>query len=178
MFNSWLQLIISSCFIFMFGSLALRAGTAYLNYILSKVVADISDVNLIAMGASAALGGIFMAFVIWQAKTYASQIASVGAEGAMQGAAAMGLGALGFGAVRMGAGALKHGGRAGMGFGRGLLEQKGGFGKSTGVAGKMGNLAGQSSRALVRDGVTGLAAKGYSRGKSVMEDVKKGLDKI
>nr|QVQ59966.1 pilus assembly protein [Enterobacter cloacae complex sp.] len=32
-----------------------------------------------------------MAWIIWQAKTYASQLAGVGVEGAMQGAAAMGL---------------------------------------------------------------------------------------
>lgn len=160
MFNSWLQLIISSCFIFMFGSLALRAGTAYLNYILSKVVEEISDANLIAMGVSATLGGIFMAFVIWQAKTYASQIASVGAEGAMQGAAAMGIAAAGFGATRLGLGALKSGGRFGAGSFRGMRGKEGGFSDSKGISGKAGNLVGQG------------AAAGYKKGKEVAKWAK------
>ncbi|SUH63652.1 pilx6 protein [Salmonella enterica subsp. enterica serovar Dublin] len=42
-------------------------------------------------GVTSLAAGIFMAWIIWQAKSYASQIAGVGVEGAMQGAAAMGL---------------------------------------------------------------------------------------
>lgn len=102
MFNSWLQLIFSAILVFMFGALALRAGTNYLNTILSVNLATATQQNLIYMGASALAGGLFMAFVIWQAKTYASQIAGVGAEGALQGAAAMGVSVAGFGAVKAG----------------------------------------------------------------------------
>ena len=141
MFNSWLQLIISACLVLMFGSLA-----------------------LIQIGATSLAAGIFMAFVIWQAKNYASQIAGVGVEGAMQGAAAMGIGALGFGAARLGLGSLKAGGRGAMGMGRGLAGKKGGFEKSTGFSGKTGNLVGQGTRG---------AGKGaYSVGKAVVKQVR------
>ncbi|ECW7639363.1 type IV secretion system protein [Salmonella enterica] len=164
MFNSWFQLIISSCLILMFGALALRAGTMYLNGILSISVAKADSLNLISTGAAALVAGIFMAFVIWQAKNYASQIAGVGVEGAMQGAAAMGIGALGFGAARLGLGSLKAGGRGAMGMGRGLAGKKGGFEKSTGFSGKTGNLVGQGTRG---------AGKGaYSVGKAVVKQVR------
>lgn len=146
MFNSWLQLIISSCLVLMFGALALRAGTLYLNGILSMAVATATDRNLMQVGATALAAGIFMAFVIWQAKNYASQIAGVGVEGAMQGAAAMGMGALGFGAAKLGLGAAKGAGRGAVGFGRGVLGQKSGLGKSTGLSGKAGNLVGQGAQ--------------------------------
>lgn len=164
MFNSWLQLIISSCLILMFGSLALRAGTFYLNMILSETVANANQGNLIELGARALVAGIFMAFIIWQAKNYASQIAGVGVEGAMQGAAAMGMGALGFGAAKLGLGALKGGGRGVMGMGRGLRGKKGGFEKSTGLSGKTGNLVGQGARMA--------GQKGYSVGKEVVKQVR------
>lgn len=165
MFNSWLQIIISSCLILMFGSLALRAGTMYLNGILSISVATADSTNLISTGAAAMVAGIFMAFVIWQAKNYASQIAGVGVEGAMQGAAAMGMGALGFGAAKLGLGAMKGAGRGSMGAWRGMRGQKGGFEKSTGLSGKAGNLAGQGARAT---------AQGTRRiGKAVVEQVRK-----
>lgn len=152
MFNSWLQLIISSCLILLFGSLALRAGTSYLNGILSISVATADKSNLIETGATALVAGIFMAFVIWQAKTYASQIASVGAEGAMQGAAAMGMGALGFGAAKLGLGALKSGGRFGGGMLRGMRGGEGNFSNSKGLSGKAGNLVGKGTAATYRKG--------------------------
>ncbi len=140
MFNSWLQLIISSCLILLFGSLALRAGTSYLNVILSLAVDTATQRNLIQVGATALVAGIFMAFVILQAKTYASQIASVGAEGAMQGAAAMGIATAGFGAAKLGLGALKSGGRFGAGSFRGMRGKEGGFSESKGISGKRGPL--------------------------------------
>ncbi|EMR0499922.1 type IV secretion system protein [Citrobacter freundii] len=164
MFNSWFQLIISSCLVLMFGSLALRSGTFYLNMILSETIANANQGNLIELGARALVAGIFMAFVIWKANTFASQIAGVGVEGAMQGAAAMGIGALGFGAARLGLGSLKAGGRGTMGMGRGLAGKKGGFEKSTGFSGKTGNLVGQGARG---------AGKGaYSVGKAVVKQVR------
>ncbi|EFF3630993.1 pilX6 domain protein [Escherichia coli DEC8A] len=84
-----------------------------------------------------------MAWIIWQAKSYASQIAGVGVEGAMQGAAAMGIGAGVFGASRMARGALGMGRNAGIGAWKGLRRQEGGFGQSPGITGKTANLAGQ-----------------------------------
>ncbi|EEU9347452.1 type IV secretion system protein [Escherichia coli] len=160
MFNSWLQLIISSCLILLFGSLALRAGTSYLNVILSLAVDTATQRNLIQVGATALVAGIFMAFVILQAKTYASQIASVGAEGAMQGAAAMGIATAGFGAAKLGLGALKSGGRFGAGSFRGMRGKEGGFSESKGISGKTGNLVGQG------------AAAGYRKGKEVTKWAK------
>ena len=77
------------------------------------------------------------------AKSYASQIAGVGVEGAMQGAAAMGIGAGVFGASRMARGALGMGRNAGIGAWKGLRRQEGGFGQSPGITGKTANLAGQ-----------------------------------
>lgn len=164
MFNSWFQLIISSCLVLMFGSLALRSGTWFLNDILSEAVSNANQYNLIELGARALIAGIFMGFVIWKANTFASQIAGVGVEGAMQGAAAMGMGALGFGAAKLGLGTAKRAGRGTMGFGRGVIGQEKGFGKSTGVSGKAGNLVGQGTRA---------AGKGaYSVGKAVVKQVR------
>ncbi|EAS1756001.1 type IV secretion system protein [Salmonella enterica subsp. enterica] len=143
MFNSWLQLIFSSCLIFMFGSLALRAGTSFLNIVLSLAVDTVDNRNLIKIGATAAVAGIFMAWIIWQAKSYASQLAGVGVEGAMQGAAAMGIATGVFGASRMARGALGMGRNAGIGAWKGLRRQEGGFGQSPGITGKTANLAGQ-----------------------------------
>ncbi|MBS3832932.1 type IV secretion system protein [Proteus mirabilis] len=151
MFNNWLQMIFSALLVFLFGGLALRAGTWYLNTILTTNIATASNQNLIYMGASALAGGIFMAFVIWQAKTYASQIAGVGAEGALQGAAAMGLTAGGFGMGRMVSGGLRMGKNAGVGAGRGLVGQSGGFGKSEGFSGKAGNVTGQATRRIGKE---------------------------
>lgn len=164
MFNSWLQLIISSCLILMFGSLALRAGTWFLNDILSDVLDTAKNQNLIELGARALAASLFLTFIIWQAKNYASQIAGVGVEGAMQGAAAMGMGAIGFGAAKLGLGAMKGAGRGSMGAWRGARGQKGGFAKSTGFSGKAGNLAGQGARMA--------GQKGYSVGKEVVKQVR------
>ncbi|HBA8604282.1 TPA: type IV secretion system protein [Escherichia coli] len=143
MFNSWLQLIFSSCFIFLFGGLAIKAGMTFLNGVLSVSITNIELENLISAGAQAGAAGVFMAWIIWQAKTYASQLAGVGVEGAMQGAAAMGIGAGLFGASRMGRNLLGMGKNAGIGAWKGVRRQDNGFGQSPGVSGKLGNLTGQ-----------------------------------
>lgn len=143
MFNSWLQLIFSSCFIFLFGGLAIKAGMTFLNGVLSVSIVNVDELNLISTGAKAGVAGAFMAWIIWQAKTYASQLAGVGVEGALQGAAAMGIGAGVFGASRMARGALGMGRNAGIGAWKGISRQKGGLGQSPGMSGKLGNLTGQ-----------------------------------
>ena len=143
MFNSWLQLIFSSCLIFLFCGLAIRAGMTFLNGILTISIANADELNLISTGAQAGVAGAFMAWIIWQAKTYASQLAGVGVEGALQGAAAMGIGAGVFGASRMARGALGMGRNAGIGAWKGISRQKGGLGQSPGMSGKLGNLTGQ-----------------------------------
>jgi type IV secretion system protein VirB6 len=91
MFNSWLQLIFSSCLIFLFCGLAIKAGMTFLNGILTISIANADELNLISTGAQAGVAGAFMAWIIWQAKTYASQLAGVGVEGAMQGQPQWGL---------------------------------------------------------------------------------------
>lgn len=57
----------------------------FLNGILTISIANADELNLISTGAQAGVAGAFMAWIIWQAKTYASQLAGVGVEGAMQG---------------------------------------------------------------------------------------------
>lgn len=143
MFNSWLQLIFSSCLIFLFGGLAIKAGMTFMNGVLSISIANADSLNLISTGAQAGVAGAFMAWIIWQSKTYASQIAGVGVEGALQGAAAMGIGAATFGASRMAGGALGMGKNAGLGAWKGVRRQDGGLGQSNGLSGKLGNLTGQ-----------------------------------
>ncbi|MCV5975288.1 type IV secretion system protein, partial [Escherichia coli] len=143
MFNNWLQAIFSSLLIFMFAALALRAGMWQLNGTLSITLSSATAPNLFEAGATVLVSGLFMAWIIWQAKTYASQLAGVGVEGALQGAAAMGIGAGVFGASRMARGALGMGRNAGIGAWKGVRRQEGGFSQSQGVSGKLGNLSGQ-----------------------------------
>lgn len=145
MFNSWLQLNFSSLLVFLFAALALRAGTWQLNIALSTSLATASENNLLQTGVTSLAAGIFMAWIIWQAKTYASQLAGVGVEGAMQGAAAMGIGAGVFGASRMGRNMLGMGKNAGIGAWKGVRRQDNGFSQSPGVSGKLGNLTGQGA---------------------------------
>ncbi len=61
MFNSWLQLIFSSCFIFLFCGLAIKAGMTFLNGILTISIANADELNLISTGAQAGVAGAFMA---------------------------------------------------------------------------------------------------------------------
>ncbi|EKB2682206.1 type IV secretion system protein [Salmonella enterica] len=143
MFNSWLQLNFSSVSVFLFSSLGLRAGVWLLNVILSTNIKTAPDQDILVSGATSLVAGLFMAWIIWQAKSYASQLAGVGVEGAMQGAAAMGIGAGLFGASRMARGALGMGKNAGIGAWKGLRRQEEGFSKSPGITGKAANLAGQ-----------------------------------
>ncbi|EAS2081905.1 type IV secretion system protein [Salmonella enterica] len=143
MFNSWLQLNFSSVLVFLFSSLGLRAGVWLLNVILSTNLKTAPDQDILVSGATSLVAGLFMAWIIWQAKSYASQIAGVGVEGAMQGAAAMGIATGVFGASRMARGALGMGRNAGIGAWKGLRRQEGGFGQSPGITGKTANLAGQ-----------------------------------
>ncbi|HDL8430695.1 TPA: type IV secretion system protein [Yersinia enterocolitica] len=143
MFNNWLQAIFSSLLVFLFAALALRAGMWQLNGTLSITLSSATAPNLFEAGATVLVSGLFMGWIIWQAKTYASQLAGVGVEGALQGAAAMGIGAGVFGASRFGSSALGMGRNAGIGAWKGIRRQEGGLGQSTGLSGKLGNLTGQ-----------------------------------
>jgi len=170
MFNSWLQMIFSSMLVFLFSGLAVRAGIAFYNGILTDAIAQQDSTNIVASGATALMAGIFLAWLVWQAKTYASQIASVGAEAAMQGSIAMGASAATFGAARMG-----------MGVANGLRKQftktaGKGVGDAVGAATKPSRL-GQAASALKN----GVPEGGYQRagkaamtvGKAAVETAKK-----
>ncbi len=164
MFNSWLQLLFSSCFIFLFCGLAIKAGMKFLNGVLSISLANADSLNLISAGAQAGVAGAFMAWIIWQAKSYASQLAGVGVEGALQGAAAMGLGVGTFGAGRMAGGALGIGRNGLKGGLKGIRRQEGGYENSPGISGKVGNLTGQGMNIAakkLRSSAIELAKKKY-----------------
>lgn len=161
MFNNWLQLIFSSLLVFLFGGLAVRAGTNLLNTILTTSLQTADESNLIYTGASALAAGVLMALIIWKANVYASQIASVGADGALQGAAAMGLGAATFGGSKLLGAGLKGGKNFTGGAWKGIKREEKGLSNSTGVAGKLGNLAGQG---------TNMA---YKRGKAAVDAARK-----
>jgi len=171
MFNSWLQLIFSSLFIFLFGSVALRAGIRFFNGIMTTSIATLngdSGVNLIEAGATACAAGVIMAFVIWLAKTWASQIASVSADGAIQGAIAMGLGASTFGASKVAGSLLKGTGNFSKGAVNGIRGGKAletAQGSQRAFSQKVGEVTGQ--------GMSKAAGSVKSVGKAAVETAKK-----
>lgn len=101
MFNNWLQLIFSSILTVLFATLVIRAGISYYGSILAQITADASKYNLMAMGAMACVAGVLSGFVVWLSSRFASQLAGVGIDGAIQGMAAMGLGSAAFGASKV-----------------------------------------------------------------------------
>lgn len=164
MFNNWIQLIFSSLFIFLFGSIAISAGIRFFNGILSKAIAQADTVNLVETGALAFAAGVLMAFIMWQAKVYASQIAAVSAEGAMQGAAAMGLATGAFGASKMAGSLLSGGTNFTKGLGKGLSSGEAGFKASEGALQKTGALFGNgigTGAAAVRKAAVDAAKKRF-----------------
>ncbi|MCZ8812488.1 type IV secretion system protein [Escherichia albertii] len=161
MFNGWFGLIFNALLVYLFGGLAVSAGMSVLNTTLSVALVTTTKQNLIATGATACAAGIFMAFMLWMAKHYASQIAGVGVQGALEGAAAMGLGAATFGGSKLLGAGLKSSRNFTGGAWRGVRRQEGGLSQSQGVAGKLGNLAGQG---------TNMA---YKRGKAAVEAARK-----
>lgn len=152
MFNNWLQLIFSSLLIVMFGALALRAGMAFLNIVLSVSVAQAAEANLMQLGATAAAAGLFMAFVIFLAKNFASQIAGAGVDGAVQGMAAMGI------------------------VGAGMMALKGAK-KVAGMADKAAN-AGKNNRDRGWDGATTSAGGGSSAPNSAKSRRQASIDQV
>ncbi|EFB70440.1 TrbL/VirB6 plasmid conjugal transfer protein, partial [Providencia rustigianii DSM 4541] len=152
MFNNWLQLIFSSLLIVMFGALALRAGMAFLNIVLSVSVAQAAEANLMQLGATAAAAGLFMAFVIFLAKNFASQIAGAGVDGAVQGMAMMGV------------------------MGAGMMAFKG-IKKAAGMADKAAN-AGKNNRDRGWNGATTSASGGSSAPNSAKSRRQASIDNV
>lgn len=101
MFNNWLQLVFSSILTILFASLVVRGAMHYLQGILEQAAIQASGSNIVTIGAQACAAGIISAFVIWLSSKFASQLAGVGVEGAMQGMASMGIGTAALGASRL-----------------------------------------------------------------------------
>lgn len=113
MFNNWLQIIFSAILTVLFASLVVRVSMSFLQAIFDQLSAQATQSNLVVMGAMACVAGIVSGVFVWLASKFASQLAGVGVEGAIQGMAAVGLGAAGFGAMKAARGAAGSiGGRA------------------------------------------------------------------
>lgn len=101
MFNNWLQLIFSSILTMLFATLVIRVGMNYIDEKLAKAISVAAVSNIVTLGVQVLLAGIGSAFVIWLSSKFASQLAGVGVEGAMQGMASMGIGTAALGASRL-----------------------------------------------------------------------------
>ncbi|WP_230383604.1 type IV secretion system protein [Pseudomonas savastanoi] len=118
MFNNWLQLIFSSILTVLFASLIVNISMAFMNDMMTQVKADATLFNLMTVGMMALVAGVISAALVWVAKGFASQIAGVGVDGAIQGMAMMGLGAAGWGASKT----LGEGMKFGKGVGKGIAQ--------------------------------------------------------
>ncbi|KWS54911.1 type IV secretion system protein [Pseudomonas amygdali] len=143
MFNNWLQLIFSSILTVLFASLIVNISMAFMNDMMTQVKADATLFNLMTVGMMALVAGIISAALVWVAKGFASQIAGVGVDGAIQGMAMMGLGAAGWGAAKSAAGLAGKGAELGKGAGKGFL--KGGEAKTNSATEWVGKQAGRAA---------------------------------
>lgn len=100
MFNNWLQAIFLSILTVMFGSLVLSGGLKYLNHVLTVIDKQAIDNNIMVMGAMGAAACLICGVVVFVSSKIAHQLAGVGVQGALEGAATT-AGAIGlFGASR------------------------------------------------------------------------------
>ncbi|WP_235809779.1 type IV secretion system protein [Pseudomonas syringae group genomosp. 3] len=143
MFNNWLQLIFSSILTVLFASLIVNISMAFMNDMMTQVKADATLFNLMTVGMMALVAGVISAALVWVAKGFASQIAGVGVDGAIQGMAMMGLGAAGWGAAKSAAGLAGKGAELGKGAGKGFL--KGGEAKTNSATEWVGKQAGRAA---------------------------------
>ncbi|EPM53376.1 conjugal transfer protein [Pseudomonas syringae pv. actinidiae ICMP 19071] len=143
MFNNWLQLIFSSILTVLFASLIVNISMAFMNDMMTQVKADATLFNLMTVGMMALVAGVISAALVWVAKGFASQIAGVGVDGAIQGMAMMGLGAAGWGAAKSAAGLAGKGAELGKGAGKGFL--KGGEAKTSSATEWVGKQAGRAA---------------------------------
>ncbi|HGJ5865871.1 type IV secretion system protein [Arsenophonus nasoniae] len=140
MFNNWLQALFSSIFTILFATLVIKIAMDYQGEILAQVLtaSKANSSNLITMGAMGFLAGALSALLVTIAKGFASQLAGVGVEGAVQGMATMGLGAAGWATGK----SIGMGTRFSWGAGKGLIGMKG----ANSLSGKAGNLLGQGAK--------------------------------
>ncbi|WP_054096912.1 type IV secretion system protein, partial [Pseudomonas amygdali] len=118
MFNNWLQLIFSSILSVMFASLVISTGNKLMFDVMSQVQGQANDANLFTMGAMALIVGLVTAGLVLLSSKWATQLAGVGVDGAIQGMAMMGLGAAGWGASKT----LGEGMKFGKGVGKGIAQ--------------------------------------------------------
>ncbi|HGJ5854661.1 type IV secretion system protein [Arsenophonus nasoniae] len=148
-FNNWMQAILSSVFTVMFASLALSSGITFLDKVLSRIAVEATDKNLVTMGAMAGLTGAVCGVVIYLSSKIAHQLAGVGVQGALEGAATA-AGAIGlFGAakgIRGLIGGSKAAGKEGWHQGKGFVEGVKGVDKSQREGGRIGHLAGRGTQ--------------------------------
>ncbi|MDR5617851.1 type IV secretion system protein [Arsenophonus sp.] len=149
MFNNWLQSIFSAILTVMFAALVLSSGIKYLNHILTIIATEATDSNIILMGAMACAGSLICAVIVYRASSIAHQIAGVGVQGALEGAATA-AGAIGlFGAakgIRGMIGGSKAVGKEGWHQGKGFVEGVKGMDKSQREGGRIGHLAGRGTK--------------------------------
>ncbi|PHN71060.1 conjugal transfer protein [Pseudomonas syringae] len=150
MFNNWLQLIFSSILTVMFASLVLDIGTKLMVDVLGQIKGGVSDANLLTMGAMALIVGIVTAGLVFLSGKWATQLAGVGMEGAVQGMAQMGL-SMGASAATGGVSKVaEQGSKLGKGVGKGFLE--GGDAKTNSATEWFGKQAGRPGGALYKQG--------------------------
>lgn len=148
-FNNWMQTILSSVFTVMFASLALSSGITFLDKVLIRIAVEATDKNLVTMGAMAGVTGAVCGVVIYLSSKIAHQLAGVGVQGALEGAATA-AGAIGlFGAakgIRGLIGGSKAAGKEGWHQGKGFVEGVKGVDKIQRDGGRIGHLAGRGTQ--------------------------------
>lgn len=149
MFNNWLQNIFSSIITVLLGALVLSSGIKYLNAVLTVIAVDSDKSNIILMGAMAGAAGFIAGVLVFKASSMAHQLAGVGVQGALEGAATVAA-AAGFYAASKGLTKMLKMGKEGGG------AEKSGFGEGfrgedrTKGSGRVGHAAGQ----LTKGGLT------------------------
>ncbi len=91
MFNNWLRLIFSSILTVLFASLVIRVAVQLQTDILAQITAQVTEKNLVTMGAMAGVVGLLAGTLVTLSAGLAAQLAGAGAEGAVQGLAKAGL---------------------------------------------------------------------------------------
>lgn len=164
MFNNWLQLIFSSILTVMFASLVINIGMAFMKTVLAQVTAQAIESNLITMGALACMAGVLTGAMVLLAAKFATQIAGVGMEGAVQGMTVMGLSAATWGASKTAAAAAGQGIKFGKGAGKGFSQ--GGEAKTNSAAewagkqsGRVGGAGYKAGKAMAKQAVENMKAR-------------------
>ncbi|MFS1538337.1 MAG: type IV secretion system protein [Candidatus Phlomobacter fragariae] len=150
MFNNWLKALFSSVLTILFATLVIKIAMDYQGDILTQVLRESKANNLITMGSMVFLAGALSALLVSIAKGFASQLAGVGVERAVQGMATIGLGAAGLAAGK----SIDMEPRFSWVAGKGLIGMKG----VNSLSDKAGNLLGKE----IKHSAEWVGEKGYS----------------